>query len=461
MSLSLLIGAFAVSLLFVMVTIIYFKLHPFMALLLGALTMGLVVGMPLPAIGAAIASGFGGTMSGIGIVIVLGIILGQLLYESGATEEIATTMLRFTGEKKATLAVNLTGVIVSVPVFFDAAFVILINLIKQLSKKGRIPFITLVCALGVGLLTTHCLVIPTPGPLAVAGAIGCNIGWMVFYGLIVSVIAAYIAGVLYATKVGANPAYSAVYDESMEPEIAQAPTAADMPEVGKRPSGGLGIFLIFLPIFIILLGTVATTAFTMDAATTNFFKFLGDKNIALLIGVLVAFVCLKKYLKRRFEEVITTCGEQAGAIFIITGAGGSLAGVINATGIGKILVENMSGLTSTSAGALIIVIGYVISQTLRATTGSATVALVTTAGLLAPVVQGLPISPVLVALGICAGGIGLSLPNDSGFWVVSRFANFNVKQTVLAWSIPGTIAGVSAVVILLVLNLVAGILPGL
>ncbi|MCC8189265.1 MAG: GntP family permease [Planctomycetes bacterium] len=394
-------------------------------------------------------------MGGIGIIIVLGVILGQLLYESGATEEIAVTMLRMTGEKNAVLAVNLTGVIVSVPVFFDAAFVILINLIKQIARKGRIPYITLVSALGVGLIVTHCLVIPTPGPLAVAAGIGANIGWMVLYGLLVSLIAAFIAGVLYAKSLGRRPEYANDFADGEETE-AVAPATTD-----KRPGGSLGIFLIFLPIAIILLGTVVPTVCDLSEGSANFFKFIGDKNIALLIGVVVAFICLRPYINRKFEDVITTCGEKAGSIFIITGAGGSLAAVINATGIGKILADTMEGWTSSSTGALLIVIGFIIAQILRATTGSATVALITTAGILGPIVASLPISPVLVALGICAGGIGLSLPNDSGFWVVNRFSGFSVKQTVLAWTVGGTIAGVSAVVVLLILNLFSGILPGL
>ncbi|MCD8140536.1 MAG: GntP family permease [Planctomycetaceae bacterium] len=457
MSLSLLLLAFVIALAFVMGTIIKYKMHPFMSLLVGALIMGLIVGLPLPDIGAAIARGFGNTMGGIGIIIVLGVILGQLLHESGAMENIALTMLRITGEKNAVFATNITGLIVSIPVFFDAAFVILINLIKQLSLKGKLPYISLVCALGVGLITTHCMVIPTPGPLAVADTLGTNIGWMILYGIIVSLIGAYVGGVLYAKRLGAMPENSAVYTETAEERAVDAAASS-----GPRPSGGLGIFLIFLPICIILLGTVVPAVTTLSPAMTNFFKFIGDKNIALLIGVLVAFAFLRRYIHRPFGEVITTCGKQAGSIFIITGAGGSLAAVINATGIGTVLVDSMSGWTSANAAAAIIVIGWFISQVLRACTGSATVALITTAGILAPIVAGMgTVSPVLVALGICAGGIGVSLPNDSGFWVVNRFSGFSVKQTIMCWTVAGTVTGVTVVVCLLILNFLSGVLPGL
>ena len=463
MSLSLLLLSFLIAIAFVMISIIKYKMHPFLALLLGSLIMGVISGLPLPVIAASMAKGFGNTMGGIGIIIVLGVILGQLLYESGATEAIAESMLRATGRKNAVLAVNLTGLIVSVPVFFDAAFVILVNLVKQLSNKGKIPYISLVSALACGLIITHCMVIPTPGPLAVAGAIGVNIGWMIFYAIIVSLIGSLVGGVLYAKALGNRPEYRDDFAESALAQVEEASHEGETvaPEAKTRPSGSLGIFLIFLPIFLILLGTVFTTAFKMEGAALNVLQFVGDKNIALLIGVVVAYFCLRKHISRGFDSLITTCGEQAGAIFIITGAGGALAAVINATGIGGALVEGMKGWTSTNATVLLILVGWAISQTLRATTGSATVALVTTAGILAPIVTNMPISPVLVSLAICSGGVGVSLPNDSGFWVVNRFSGFTLNQTFLCWTIPGTIAGLVIVGCLLILNMFSAVLPGL
>lgn len=464
MSLSLLLISFLIAIAFVMISIIKYKMHPFLSLMLGSLLMGVIAGLPLPVIAASMAKGFGNTMGGIGIIIVLGVVLGQLLYESGATEQIAESMLRVTGRKNTVLAVNLTGLIVSIPVFFDAAFVILVNLVKQLANKGKIPYISLVASLACGLIITHCMVIPTPGPLAVAGAIGVNIGWMVFYAMIVSLIASLVAGVLYAKALGNRPEFRDDFAEKALALIEEgAKTNAHKVETknSRHPSGALGVFLIFLPILLILLGTVSITAFKPEGALLDIIKFVGDKNIALLIGVLVAYICLRKYINRSFESLITTCGEQAGVIFIITGAGGALAAVINATGIGDALVVAMKGWTSTDANVLLILVGWGISQTLRATTGSATVALVTTAGILAPIVTNMPISPVLVSLAICSGGVGLSLPNDSGFWVVNRFSGFTMKQTFLCWTVPGTIAGLTIVGCLLVLNMLSGVLPGL
>jgi GntP family gluconate:H+ symporter len=470
MSLGWLLVAFAISIGFVLLAIIKFKMHPFLALLVGAILMGLLGGLPLvnttdaegaavTGITGAIAAGFGGTLQGIGIIIVLGVTLGHLLHKSGCTQQIAALMLRATGEKGATTAIGLTGYIVSIPVFFDAAFVILINLVKDLSRKGKIPFISLVTALAMGLIVTHSMVIPTPGPLVVADNMGANLGWFALYAILVSLPAALVGGVLYGKRLGKNKAYSQDFANAFADEEADEPAA----EIGKQPSGGLGIFLIVLPIVIILLGTFSSLLLEKGSAAYNVMNFLGDKNIAVLIGVFVAYFLLKPYLKHAFGEIVTDAATASGVILAITGAGGAFGKVINETGIGTLLLEEMQGMASTaSIGVIFIISAWVISQVLRSAQGSTTVALVTTSALLGPMVAGLSgVSPILVGLAICAGGIGLSLPNDSGFWVVNRFSKFDMKQTFQAWTIAGTISGLTALVLIIVLSLLSGVLPGL
>ena len=456
MSLTMLLLVFLVALLFVLVSIIKFNLHPFLSLLIGGLIMGLLTGMNLMKIADSLAKGFGGTMEGIGIIIILGVALGTLLHESGCTGQIANLMLRVTGQQNTPLAIALTGYIVSIPVFFDAAFVILINLVKTLSRRGKVPFVSLVTALAVGLITTHAMVIPTPGPIAVAATMKVNIGWFLLYSIIVSLPAAIVGGVLYGKFLGAKEEYKNDFANAFDDVSEEAP-ATD----ANLPSGGLGIFLIFLPIVIILFGTIASMMFDKKSAAYVVFNFLGNKNIALLIGVLVAFVMLKGYLKQSFNDIISDACNQSGIILAITGAGGAFGKIINDTGIGKQLVAAMSGLTG-GAGMAIIISAFIISQVLRAAQGSTTVALVTTSAIFAPVMASLPnVSPVLVALAICAGGIGLSLPNDSGFWVGNRFSKFSVKQTMQVWSAGGTVSGVTALIVLLIISALSGSLPGL
>ena len=441
----LLLLIFLLAIAFVLVAILIFKLNPFIVLLLAGVLTGFLVGMPLDEIGGTLASGFGGTLGGVGIVIGLGIVLGQILAEANATDQIAESLVRKVGDKRSPLAINIAGYLVSIPVFFDAAFVIFEPLIRQLSRKTRIPFITYVTALAVGLIVTHSVVIPTPGPIAVAGNMGADFGLFLLYSLIVSIPAALIGGYLFGTYLGKrNP----MVPESA-PEVASQAAA-------NRPGAGLSISVLLLPVLLILIGSIMKLVLQGDGAALIFFGFIGDKNIALLIGVLVAIATLRKYISRSLEEVIVTAVSSAGMIFLITGAGGSFGSVIKSTGIGDYLVE-----VFTQVNMPLIVLGFVLSQILRSSLGSTTVALVTTSSILGPVAASMGVSPILVGLAICAGGVGLSLPNDSGFWVVSRYANISVADTLKSWTAAGTIAGVTALVLVLVLSLFSGVLPGL
>lgn len=442
---------FLVAIAFVLISIIRFKMNPFISLLFASFIIGLLARMPLADIPNTIASGFGGTLTSIGIVIALGVILGQILYETGCTEQIANIMLKAFGKKNSPVAINLTGYIVSIPVFFDAAFVILVELIRQLSRKTKIPFITYVVALAVGLITTHALVIPTPGPLAVVGNMKVDIGPFLLYSIIVSIPASLVGGWLYGMFVGRSKNLtSAALGE--EADDSDAKEVDDKP----KPSGGLAIFLILLPIILILAGTVAAMFLPKASPQMAFFNFIGNKNTALFIAVLVVMLVLRRYFRRPLEETITQAGSSAGMIFLITGAGGALGAVINATGIGNYIVETMQGWNISA-----LVLAFALSQILRAAQGSTTVALVTTSAIMAPVAVKMGVSPVLVGLAICCGGVGLSLPNDSGFWVVNRFTKFSVKETMKAWTVGGTISGVVGFIVVLILSLFQGILPGL
>lgn len=443
-----LIVIFLVAIVFVMVSIMKYKVNPFISLLLTSIVVGLLTGMPLKDIADTIAKGFGGTMQGIGIVIALGVILGQILHETRCTEQIAAVMLRMVGKQNSPLAVNLTGYFVSIPVFFDAAFVILMPLLKQLRKMTNVPLITYVTALAVGLITTHALVIPTPGPVAVAGNMKVDIGWFLLYSIIISLPAALIGGWVYALRLGKKAVD--------EPTLIEEDELPVQDISSEKPSGSLAIFLVLFPIFLILSGTVMAMFLSKTSPLFTFFAFIGDKNIALFIGVILGIITLRKYFLRPLEEAITDAGKATGMIFLITGAGGSLGAIINATGIGKYLVTTMQ-----SWHISVLVLAFVLSQILRAAQGSTTVALVTTSAILAPVTIQMGASPVLVGLAICCGGIGLSLPNDSGFWVVNRFSKLSLDNTIKAWTIGGTIAGVVGFIGVLILNLFSNVLPGL
>ncbi|SHL06327.1 gluconate:H+ symporter, GntP family [Selenomonas ruminantium] len=445
-----LMAIFLGGIILLMLMIIKFKVNPFLALLFTSLVIGVMAGLPVQKILSSISSGFGGTLGGIGIVIALGIILGELLYETGGTEEIASLALRKIGVKNSPLAMALTGVIVAIPVYFDAAFVILVNLANQLSEKTGIPLVRFVTALGVGLIIGHCVIIPTPGPMAVAGAVSAPIGSFVLYSVIAAVPAALVGGVLYS-KLTAQRFFPEQCGKEGNFDV-----TVDDGRSGERCPGSLAVGLILFPITLILIGTLAGALLEKGSTLAAVCAFVGDKNVALFLGVVAALIALRKYFKAPAEEMITAAAAQAGMVLLITGAGGSFGAIINATGIGDYIVATMQNFNVP-----LIILGFILSQILRAAQGSATVALVTTAAILSPSIAAVGASPVLVGLAICFGGVGLSLPNDSGFWVVNRFSGFTFPQTMKAWTLGGFIAGLTGLAVLLILSMFQDVLPGL
>lgn len=442
----LLLVIFVISIAFVLFIIIKLKLNPFIALLLTCILTGILVQMPLPQIAKNIATGFGNTLEGIGIVIGLGIILGRILSETHATDKIAHTMVKAVGEKYTPLAVTLVGYLVSIPVFMDAAFVILISIVKKLSNITKTSIVTLVSALSISLLTSHNLIIPTPGPVEVASNLKVNLGIFTLYALIVALPTVLIGAWLYGVFIGKH-----------ETRIADDPGSISKPEeIVNQPSTFLSFFTLLLPIILILLGSILSLILQKGTAANSFFSFIGDKNVALLISVIFAFFALKKYSSHSMHDIMMEAGEKSGMILLITGAGGAFGYVISSSGIGNYLVGTMS-----SWNVSIILTGFLLAAVLRGAQGSSTVALVTASAILGPIVYQSNVSPILIALAIAAGGNCLSLPNDSGFWVVTRFSDFELRETFKAWTLGATFSGVVALIIIMILSLLSNILPGL
>jgi len=435
----------AIALLFLL--IIRFKWEPFLALIGVSLLVGLFSGVPLQEIPVVITEGFGDSLAGVGLLIGLGIMIGQLLGASGAIQKIGHVLLNIFGAKRANTAVAYTGALVSIPVFFDAAFIILINLIRSLSRQAKVSMVTLTTALAVGLIVTHGVVPPTPGPLIVADNTKADLGFFILYGLLVSIPAILVAGVWYGKWVGKNkPIYSDELTEGAAEE-AKAPR--------KEIGAGLSFGLLLLPIALIVTGAILELS-SYDNVVVNAIMFIGEKNTALFISLLVTAYMLRPYLNEKPSELYKEAIASGGLIILISGAGGSFGAILNSSGIGEYLVEVMTGWSMP-----ILLLAFLFSQILRATLGNTTLALITASTVLGPMAADLGASPLLLGLAICAGGIGLSLPNDSGFWVVSRFANLSVQDTLKTWTAGGTLAGVTVLAMVYVLSLFQGILPGI
>ncbi len=427
---------FGLSILFILVAIIWFKLNPFLALILTTILTGFAVQMPVSLITDSMASGFGNTLKGIGLVIGLGIMFGKILSDSGAMKQIANFMIRKFGAKNATLSIGLTGFLVSIPVFFDAAFVILVSLAKNVSRLVKIPVITLVTSLAIGLIASHNIVVPTPGPVEVGNSFGVSMGLYALFAIVVSIPAVLIGGWLYGVLLGK-------LDPAIEPEDLEEETVS----LDKVPSEGLSLLILLLPILFILTGSVATLLLGNESSWNSFFEFIGNKNVAMFISTLAAIGLLSKFIKTGVNHSITEAAKGAGMIILITGAGGSFGYLINQSGIGNYLVS-----TLTDLNVSILFLGFLLGAILRGALGSSTVALVTAASILGPLVPHEGLQPIFIALSICAGGMCLSLPNDSGFWVVSRFANLTVSQTLRSWTLGSSIAGTVAFILILVLD---------
>lgn len=442
---------FLIALAYLLFTIMKLKMNPFFSMMSGAVIAGILVRMSPTDIVSSISTGFGGILGSLGIVIGLGALLGSLLNEAGVTKQLANGVLAVAGKKKASLAMNIIGYIISIPVYMGSAYIILNPLCKRLAKDTKKNPIVYITALAVGLTVTHCLVIPTPGPLAVSATLGANVGWFIFYAVIISIPASLIGGWLYGEYLGKKFPYE-------EPTEVEEFSAENEDNQGALPSTALSVGLILLPIVIIIICTIVPMILPSNASVVAVCGFFtgGSGMMSLGISVLVAMVALRKYISIPYAKVISTTFNQQGEMFLILGSGGAFGGIIQASGIGDNLVSILS-----AAHISVLVLAFILCLLLRAALGSATVGMLTAATVLGPVAAQMGVSNVLLGLAICAAAIGLTIPTDGGFWLIEKLDNLGVKKTL--WSCTGgvTIASVIAFVGVLILGACSGVLPGL
>ena len=397
-----------------------FDVHPFLALLGAALFFGLFSGMDMETIVQSVNDGFGITLGKIGIVIVLGVIIGAFLEHSGGAFKLAELILGIIGKKRVHAAMGIVGFIVSIPVFADSGFIILNPLNKSLSKKASLSIVGTATALILGLMITHVLVPPTPGPIAAAGIIGADVGLVMLIGLIIGAIAL-IPTIYYCRKMGSryyidpNPE---ITEEEISEKIKQAPSA----------------FKSFLPILVPILLIVGKSLMEFNLAEgqeqagwVKVIAFIGSPVIALLIGMLIAFLLPRKFDK----QLLSTTGwvgksmSDASNIILITGAGGIFGTILQNSGIATTLADTLSGAN------LGIWLPFLLCAAIKTAQGSSTVALITTASIIAPLLMTLgfetDIDKALVVSAIGAGAMVVSHANDSGFWILTQFSGIDVK----------------------------------
>ncbi len=451
----LLIGVFLLAIAILLVSIIKFRLNAFIALLITSLVTSILVGMPIGDIASTISGGFGSTLSGIGIVTGLGVMLGKFMFECGAIETISNTILNKFGDKNSPAAIAISGFLTGIPVFGDVVYIMFAPMLRVLSKKTNISMVTFACAISVATTCTYSLVIPTPAPLVVSESLGIDVGIFFVYSILTAFVATITGGILYGKFLDKQDKknghfYTFEDIEDIEEKLEANKETRDMPSFIKSLS------ILLVPIILILLGSFVSLALGDNNSVVPLFKFLGDKNVAMLIGVIYAALISKPYITRSISDIMNDAADQIGLILLITGSGGAFGKVLQATGIADYIASSLSQFSIP-----ILLLCFLISQIIRCAQGSTTVALMTTASILSGTIAASSVSPILCAIAICAGGIGLSLPNDSGFWAISRFFKISVQDTIRGWTVGGFIAGLSALAFISILSLFQNVLPGL
>ncbi|TDT45757.1 GntP family permease [Fonticella tunisiensis] len=436
------------TIIFIVIATSKFKLHPFLSLIVAAYGLAFAAGIPSEKIAEIITSGFGGTLTSIGIVIISGTIIGTILEKSGAAVKMAEIILKVVGEKRPEIAMSIIGYIVSIPVFCDSGFIILSSLNKSLSKKTKKSLVGMSIALSTGLYATHTLVPPTPGPIAAAANLKLdNILMVIVIGMIIA-IPAVIVGNVFAIKYASK--FAAVDSDeenvkSYEEEVAK---------YGKLPSAWASFAPIIVPILLMAFGSIAKfpTAPFGNGKLMKLLTFLGTPVNALLVGVIFAFFLLPKLNEETLSGWIGQGLKDAAIIMIITAAGGSLGSVIKATNVGTYLGESLKTL---NAG---IFLPFIIAAALKTAQGSSTVSLVTTSALMLPLLPSLGLASemgkVLTVMAIGAGAMTVSHANDSYFWVVSQFGGMDVKTAYKTQTVATLLQGVVTIIAVFIASLI-------
>ncbi len=415
------------------------KISAFISLLMSAIYVGIISGMPLKDVTTAIQNGMAGTLGFVATVVGLGAIFGQMLESSGGAESLAHYLVKKFGTDRASWAMVITGFIVAIPVFFDVGFIILVPIVYALSRDTKKSLLYYGIPLLAGLAATHSFIPPTPGPVAVADIVNVQLGWVILLGLIVGFPTAVIAGPVWGKIISKR-----IY---LEPPAEFAITKEKTYDDKKLPSFGLIALIIAIPLFLILVNTFTSLAvqkaWVEQGILTDILEFLGHPFTALIIATLIAiyFLGIKRgFDKKQILDLSTKALGPAGIIILITGAGGVLKQVLVDSGIGKIMAESMA-----NSALPPILLAWILAAIVRVTQGSSTVAMITAAGIIAPVLSEFNLSDpqrALVVLSIASGATILSHVNDSGFWLVGKYFGMNEKQTLQSWTVMETLIAV-------------------
>ena len=426
-----LIIAALIGLALLLLLIIKFKIHAMLSILIGAVTIGLVAGMPFSEIVTAVDDGIGNTLKGIALLVGLGSMFGAILEASGGAQTLAVTMVKKFGDKKAAWALGITGLVIAMPVFFDAGLIILIPLAFSLAKRTKRSSLFYVVPLLAGLAVGHAFIPPTPGPVLVATMLNVDLGWVILVGIFCGTCAMIVAGPIWGSICGRK------YDVPVPEHVANQ---EDFDE-SKLPSFGTVVGIILIPLVLIVCKSLAGVIPALSGIEP-ILTFLGQPFMALLLATLVAMFLLGKkhgYTLPELEKIMTKSLEPTGLILLVTACGGVLRYMLQYSGLGDVI-----GNAVASANLPLVLVAFLVAALVRICVGSATVAMTMAAGIIAAMPGIAELSPMYLACvtaAVAGGSTVCSHFNDSGFWLVKSLVGLDEKTTLKTWTIMETLVG--------------------
>ena len=439
-----LLGIVVIAILLLLLLITKFKVNPFVSLMLVSFFVGLAAGMPLDKIVGSIQAGLGNTLGFIAIVLGLGTMLGKLMEESGGAERIARTLINAFGEKNVHWAMMFVAFIVGIPVFFQVGFVLLLPLVFTIAKETGISLLKIGIPLIAGLSVVHGLVPPHPAAMAAVGIFKADVGKTILYSLIVGLPTAALAGPIFASFISKR--IHKAPPESMASSIKVGRTEAEL------PGFAITVITILFPVFLMLLSTFADINLPKDTPVRQLLNFIGNPITSLLISLLLAMFTFGLWRGMNMEKVSKFCDQSlpsVATILMVIGGGGAFNKVLLDSGVGNEIAK-----LATSAHLNPIILGWLVAALIRVATGSATVSMLTAAGIVAPILAAAPgsASPELMVLATGAGSLILSHVNDSGFWLIKEYFGMTVQETLQTWTVLETIIAVAALIFILMLS---------
>lgn len=440
-----LIIAAVIGMAILLVLIIKFHVHAMISILIGAIAIGLIAGMPASEIVTAVNDGIGNTLKGIALLVGLGSMFGAILEVSGGAQTLAVTMVKWFGDKKAAWALGITGLIIAMPVFFDAGLIILIPLAFSLAKRTKRSTLFYAIPLLAGLAVGHAYIPPTPGPILVANLLGVDLGWVILVGIICGTVAMIVSG----------PIWGSICGKKYYVEVPEHVAKQEDIDESKLPNFWVIVGIILIPLVLIILKSLAGVIPAM-ASMQTIFNFLGEPFVALLIATVVAMFILglrHGYNLKELEKVMTKSLEPTGLILLVTACGGVLRYVLQYSGLGDLIGDAVS-----SANLPIVVLAFVVAALVRICVGSATVAMTMAGGIIAALPGISALSPLYLACttaAVAGGATVCSHFNDSGFWLVKSLVGLDEKTTLKTWTIMETLVGTTGFVVALIISFFA------